>query len=152
MSRATEGSNERLPWTVDAWMTRDVVTVEASSTLGHAARLIASQMVSCVIVLEEGRPVGIVTERDIAVCAAVQARVSIEDVPIEEVMGKPLIGVSPRDTLREALRRVERLHIRHVPVLDEKGDLAGILTQSDLLHAFAEMGARAPESSPESAP
>jgi len=125
--------------TVRSWMNASVVTIDAAAGLGQAARTIASQMISCVIVVENGNPVGIITERDVAVCAAVQESHSINEVPVREVMGTPLVGVAPNDSIEDALLRVARLHIRHVPVLDDKGALVGILTQTDLLKACMEL-------------
>ena len=124
---------------VDAWMTSEVVTLEPEATVGEAARRLAGQMVSCVLVVEEGRPIGIVTERDVSVCVAVRAVSSLEDVTVAEIMGAPLVSVRPDDFLSTALERVENLLVRHVPVLDAKGCLLGILTQTDLLRACASL-------------
>jgi len=118
-------------------MSKAVVTIEATATVGQAARLLAAHLMSCLIVVEDGQPVGVLTERDIAVCAAAER--TLDAIPVGDVMGSPLESVGPQDTLADVVRRLADHGIRHAPVLSEAGALLGLVTQSDLLRACAEL-------------
>jgi CBS domain-containing protein len=56
-----------------------------------------------------------------------------------EIMGSPLVSVLSTDTLATVVRQLSIQGIRHVPVLDRAGALVGLVTQSDLLRACAEV-------------
>jgi len=121
---------------IEAFMCKNMVTIDVAATVGQAARQLAAHMMSCLIVLEHGQPAGMLTERDIAVCAA--AGHELEALVVGEIMGRPLVSVYSRESLASVVRRLVDQGIRHAPVLDHVGALVGLVTQSDLLHACAE--------------
>jgi len=119
-------------------MSKAVVTIEATATVGQAARLLAAHLMSCLIVVEDGQPVGVLTERDIAVCAAAER--TLDAIPVGDVMGSPLESVGPQDTLADVVRRLAGHGMRHAPVVSEAGALLGRVAHAVLLRAFAALG------------
>jgi len=122
---------------IETVMTKTVVTIDVATTVAQAARQLAAHLVSCVVVVEHGQPVGILTERDIAVCAA--ADHPLDAMSTGDMMGSPLVSVLSTDTLAHVIQHLAAQGIRHVPVLDRAGALVGLVTQSDLLRACAEL-------------
>ena len=111
-------------------MTKNVLTVEASSKVEDALRVMAEEGIGSVVVTKEGKPVGILTERDI-VRRIIKER-NILDRRVGEVMSKPLIVASPETGIFEALQTMRKNNIRRLPVVS--GDkLEGIVTEKDLL-------------------
>jgi CBS domain-containing protein len=118
---------------VDVRQVREVMTaapqtIEAKGTLSEAARMMRDGNIGDVIVTDGGRPIGIVTDRDIAVAiadghdpATTQGR---------EVIGD-LVTVTPTDTVKEAMRRMRDYDIRRVPVV-ESGRVIGIVSLGDV--------------------
>ncbi|WP_457591081.1 CBS domain-containing protein [Geoglobus sp.] len=119
-------------------MTREVCTVSKEDTVLNASRKMIEYGVGSVVVVEESKPVGIVTERDIIVKVVSRNRVPAE-VTVEEIMNYPLITVTPETSAREAGRIMLRKGIRRLPVVN--GDaLVGIVTDTDLLSYSIDLG------------
>ncbi len=119
--------------------TKEVIAVEPGDTIARVTQLLRENHVGCVVVHEGGRPVGIVTDRDVAVrCGA--RREPIADIKVSEVMTKsPHTALMDEDVL-DVLERMRQAGVRRIPVLNEAGLLAGILTLDDiLLHVARSM-------------
>jgi CBS domain-containing protein len=110
---------------------RQTITVDALSTVGDAARLMAAHQIGAVPVLEAERLAGIFTERDVLVRVVAATR-DAERTPVREVMSAELIVADVGESYDVCLTRMQQAHVRHLIVL-ERGRLAGILSQRDLL-------------------
>lgn len=111
-------------------MTKEVTTIDKNKTVFDAAELMSTTGLGCLIVVVQGYPVGIVTERDI-VRRVVAKRASF-DLKVAEVMTKTLITVEPDTSLREAARIMSTNKIRRLPVL-KQNKLVGIVVSSDFV-------------------
>jgi CBS domain-containing protein len=112
-------------------MTASPATCEPSTTLRLVARLMSDHDCAAIPVTESGRLVGIITDRDIVV-RGVGLR---EDAPFLETrdfMSSPVIAIGPDEPIERAVELLTENVIHHLPVIDEKGMLVGILAQSDL--------------------
>lgn len=112
-------------------MTRDAVAVAAEESAAVAARLMARCNVGSLPVCgEDGRLVGMVTDRDLVLrCMAMDEDPAT--FPVSQVMTARVAAVSPEDELAEAAVLMAREQVRRLPVT-ENGRLAGIVTLSDL--------------------
>lgn len=114
-------------------MTKAVSTVESGRTLEESLAVMVANDIGCVVVTEKGSPVGIFTERDVLRRAA-QGQERLQ-LAMKDVMSKPLITVTPKATIWEAIELMIASKVRHLPVVDG-GALVGILTQRDLFRLF----------------
>ncbi|MBL8674464.1 MAG: CBS domain-containing protein, partial [Rhodospirillales bacterium] len=102
-------------------MSAPAVTVPADATLGDAVEAMTTRAVSSVLVVEgTGRCVGIVTERD-ALRALRRDIPGVLATPAAAAMTSPVAGVAADDFLFRAIGRMDRLGVRHLPVLDADG-------------------------------
>jgi CBS domain-containing protein len=108
-------------------------SVAPDSTVYDAIALMAEKGIGAVLVIPEGRLVGIVSERDYARKVILQGR-SSKDTRVKEIMTTDLVAVTPDNTVDECMRIVTHHRIRHLPVLD-RGDLVGIVSIGDLVNA-----------------
>ena len=115
-------------------MSPHVRSVLASATLHEAARVLAENEISCVVVLEAGAPVGILSERDLVRQATADPRGWAERA-VRDAMTRSLHFASPDEPIADAIKALARHHVRRLPVVDDDGDLVGIVTQTDLLRA-----------------
>jgi CBS domain-containing protein len=111
-------------------MTRDVRACEPNATVAEAAKVMAQEDVGPVPIVEGGRLVGIVTDRDIVVRVVAEGR-DPNATAVTEIASTELVTVSPDDDLDEALNLLAERQVRRLPVVE--GDrLVGIVAQADI--------------------
>lgn len=115
--------------TVALLMTPDVVTVRAQQSVRAAARLMAAHQTDYLVVVDEGRVVGVVTARDLVTRA--YAAGDDGDGRVREACTSSPLTANTDDRATDVLLRMRRRSLRRIPVVD--GDrLVGILCDSDL--------------------
>ncbi len=118
-------------------MEPNVVTIEKDAPVNKAAKIMAQKKIGSIVVMENDKPAGIVTERDI-VFGVVAKDKKPSDVLVRDIMSSPLKSVSPDMTLKQASRIMAKYNIRRLPVI-ENGRLVGIITNKDILAISPEM-------------
>lgn len=120
---------------VDTIYRNEVFSIAATDTLGEAARRMRANEVSALVVLKDGRCVGIVTERDLT--RAVAKGEWVETAPVSEYMTDKPIMITPDTGVREAAAEMLETEVRHLPV--GVGDrLVGMVSLRDLLELVVE--------------
>ena len=112
--------------------TQKVISCLPHETILHVAQRMRDHAVGAVIILEGGRPVGIITDRDIVV-AVVAAKKDPAAVPCAEIMSADPFTVYSGQGPAEALRLMADKHVRRLPVINEDGLCIGIITLDDCL-------------------
>lgn len=115
---------------------RDVVTAARSDTISDVARLMRDENVGSVVIEEENLPVGIVTDRQIALALADDPEVGHETV--DTVMTREVATVLENATVFQAAQALSDEGIRRAPVVDGDGELVGLLSLDDLLYVIEE--------------
>lgn len=129
-------------------MTRDPISCESTATLQRVAMAMLDHDCAAVPITRSNRVIGIVTDRDIA-CRAVARGWNAAELPAAAVMSSPLVAIGPDDEFDDAVQVMEENHIHHLPVIDARGHLLGIIAQSDLGRRMSnrELGRLARETS-----
>ena len=131
-------------WRLDDAMAAPVRTIPPEGTLREAACLMTGHRIGALLVVgDEPRPTGIVTERDL-LRAAADPRIDPDGTAVSSVMSAPVRTMRGDERLYRALGRMDRLGVRHLCVADASGAPVGMVSQRDLLHhrasAAAELG------------
>jgi CBS domain-containing protein len=123
--------------TVYACCRTDVITVTPETSLRTVANLMEEENVGCVVVAEEEKPVGIVTDRDLALRAFVN-QMDPETARVGEIMTSDPIVLEGGMGLFEAMEFMRGRGVRRMPVVDENGMLRGIITVDDVIRLLVE--------------
>ena len=129
--------------TVGDWMTRNPVAVAPQTPVGEAIRLMRTEGIRHVLVVDEEALVGIASNRDLRGHTLDQSGDISSQTPIARVMTESPVTVSAQTTLTEAARAMLDRKIGALPVTDDLR-LVGILTRADALEALLAWAERAP--------
>ncbi len=111
-------------------MTKNVRTATRETSLREAAAMMRDGDVGAVPVVDGGKLIGIVTDRDIVVRVVAEGKDAT--TPISEAMTAELFTVAPDDFVFEAIRLMGDKQVRRIPVIDSNGALAGIIAMADV--------------------
>jgi CBS domain-containing protein len=114
-------------------MVEKVRTAALDDSARDVAMLMNRYQIGCVIIVDECKPVGIITERDMlkrVICKGITP----EKVRVSDIMTKPLVNASPNMRAGDAAKIMLEWNIKKLPVVDE-GKLVGVVTLTDLLRS-----------------
>ncbi len=109
----------------------DIYKIGASDCIADAAIAMSQHKIGALLVEDNGKIVGILSERDI-VGGMVPHGADLHDVAVSELMTSSLISCSPSDTVNEAMAMMTDRRIRHLPVFDGD-DVVGFISIGDLV-------------------
>jgi CBS domain-containing protein len=112
-------------------MSRPIITEDEDTPVTKVAADMDELGIGSVVITSEGKPAGIITERDIALKVLLKNKRASE-VKAKEIMAFPLVTIEPETSVDEACKLAARKHIKRLPVV-EKGMLIGIVSIRDLL-------------------
>lgn len=115
-------------------LTSNVISVSPDALLSEVVSLMERNKISCLVVLNDKHPIGIITERDLVLLAS-RGRTS-KDVAIKEVMSSSVITANIEIDLFEAYRLLEMNNIRHLVVVDHNDEINGVVTQTDIINSL----------------
>ena len=118
-------------------MTTNPACCGPETNLRDVAKLMVDNDCGEIPVVSGGKPVGVITDRDIAARAVAQGRNPLE-LTARDCMSTPVITVKPDTDVKDCCDTMEKHQIRRVPVVDESGSCCGMVSQADIAqHASA---------------
>ena len=111
-------------------MQKNVITIESVKKSHDAAIILKEREISFLVVVKEGKPIGIVSERDI-VRKIVADNKDAQTIQLETIMSKNFKWVEPNTSIESAVQKMLNNNIRRLVVLENE-NLAGVITQTDL--------------------
>jgi CBS domain-containing protein len=115
-------------------MTSNPTTVEPSTPVAEAGRIMRDEDVGLLPIVEGGQLSGTITDRDIVVRAIADGR-DVQSTTVGEIASRDLVTIDPQQDLDEALRLMAKHQVRRLPVVEEDGRLVGIVAQADVAQA-----------------
>jgi len=125
---------------VEALMNKTPVTLDQTTELKTAIPLMSDALSSSIIVIDGKEPVGILTDRDVAsLFAGVIRGICDINQPLSEVMTPDPVCVTDKTSFKDALMLSKSRKLRSLPVINESGELVGLVTQTSLIDAYATL-------------
>jgi len=132
---------------VENWMNPNVITVDADDSMLDATKLLKEHNIRHLPVLEKGKLVGVITDRDLKRASASDATTLeahellylIANIKVREIMTKNPITVPYNYTIEEAAELLLQAKISGMPVVDKEGDVIGTITQTDLFKVLISL-------------
>jgi len=129
---------------VKDWMSKDPITINDDTSMMKAIHLMKQNRFRRLPVLHEGRLVGIVSDRDLKEASPSKATTLdvhelyylLAELHVKDIMTRDPVTTSPESTVEHAAQLMLENTISGLPVVDEAGQVVGILTQSDVFRAF----------------
>lgn len=131
---------------VEQVMTQPVVTCRADETVNAAARLMWDEDCGSVPVVDAaGRAIGMITDRDVCMAAYTRGK-TLSELPVVDAMSRELHSCHPEDSIDVAQAIMRRAQVRRLPVLDDQGEVVGLISLNDITIEIArERGQPRPE-------
>lgn len=115
-------------------MSSPVTTIDGEALVRDAALIMTDRRIGSIIVMERGEAIGIVTKRDMLERVVAPCR-DVCATKIKEIMSSPIISISPKTGILEAMRRMRERNISRL-VVKEDNRLLGIITERDVIRAL----------------
>ncbi len=130
-----------VPTTPDGMTAADVMTVSphtcsSFSTVLEAVMIFREKDCGAVPILAEGKPVAILTDRDVAL--ALSQFPDLASLPVSEIMTDGIVAVAPEDSLEQVCDVLRNQSVRRVLVVDSEGQLLGIIGWADIAPILSE--------------
>ncbi len=120
---------------------REVIVIQRDETIQEAAKLMRQFHVGAIIVIDKPNggtvPVGVITDRDLVV-EVMATELDETVITVGDIMAPELFTVTENTAIDEAVELMRKKTVRRLPVVDDSGELIGILTLDDALQLLAE--------------
>jgi len=111
-------------------MQKNVIAIQEDKSALDAAKLISEKDISFLVIVKDGKPIGVITERDfVRKIAAQDKQASL--IPLSEIMSYKFRWVEPSTEIEDAVQKMLNHNIRRLIVLEDE-KLVGVITQTDL--------------------
>jgi len=116
---------------------RELTRCDPSTPLSQVADLMLKNEVGAVLVIDNRKPVGIITDRDL-VLRCLAKRLDPDALTAEEIMSRPVESVSENEGIYGVVRKMRNAWVRRVPIVDAQGEAIGLLSFDDIFELIAD--------------
>ncbi|WP_418859826.1 CBS domain-containing protein [Sutterella wadsworthensis] len=116
-----------------------VAVITPEKSIQESARQMRVEHVgSLVVVDQDGKPIGMLTDRDITI-EGVARGVDVDQTTVRDLMTAPVVTATESEGMVTALARMREFGIRRLPIIDSEGKLVGVVTNSNLIKELSEL-------------
>jgi CBS domain-containing protein len=116
---------------------REILTCSERYCLDHVAGMMWKYDIGCLPVVDDGRLIGMITDRDVAMAAYHQGA-PLRSITVSSVMTREVVTCREHDAVRDVELAMRNRQVRRVPVIDDQGKLVGMITINDIARAAHE--------------
>ena len=128
-------------------MSKNVITIDAEDSMQHAIKFLKEHKINLLPVMKKGKLAGVITDRDLKKSSPSEATTLdmhellylLSKIKVEDIMSKKLYTVPENYTVEEAAEILLEKRISGVPVVDEKGNVVGVITKNDIFRVLISL-------------
>ncbi len=127
---------------MESQYSRSVITVDPNSSVYEALEKMQSNSIKRVVICQETKPLGIITERDInRFLESDKTARALDEIPVKHLMEKNVVLITDKleDDFYQCASKMDNLKIGSVIITDKNGDLSGIISRTDLVKSYANV-------------
>lgn len=123
---------------VKDWMSKRLIKIDKHESIKTAKEIMHQEVIRHLLVCDAGNLIGVLSEADLQVADSVKSRFKDAEVrglilSVGDLMSRHPITITGEKSMSDAIQELNNKRIRCLPVMDEKGSLLGVLTESDIL-------------------
>lgn len=118
-------------------MKAEVETTDLTTSVFDACKIMSEKKVNTLVVIDQGKPVGLLSDQDIVNKVVVLQKNPVE-VLVKDVISKDLVVEKEENTILDASLTMNQHDLKRIPIINEQGNLVGILSLTDIIHILAE--------------
>jgi CBS domain-containing protein len=122
---------------ISQYMETKVITCTPETTLSQSARLMKLNNVGTIVVHKNGKPEGILTDRDLAIRALAIGK-NCETTQVKEVMTRPVVTAKAHEGVYEVISKMKKGKVRRMPVVNSSGKVVGIISFGDIVGLLSD--------------
>ncbi|MBN2566485.1 CBS domain-containing protein [Candidatus Woesearchaeota archaeon] len=122
---------------VKDYMTKKVISVSRDASVYEVAKKMSEKGISCIVVVEGTKPVGIITERDM-IKRVITSHKDIKKIRVDEVMSKPIFSLPPDADIISAGESMKQKKVRKFPIVKDN-KLVGVITETDVIQGIIKL-------------
>ena len=122
---------------ISQYMETKVVTCPPDTTLTQSAKLMKSNNVGTIVVHRNGKPEGMLTDRDLAVKALANGK-DCDTTLVTEIMSKPVATAKMNEGVYEVINKMKKSKVRRMPVVNPQGKIVGIISFGDIVGLLSD--------------
>ena len=132
---------KKIELTIKNIMSSPPIKINKNASVQDAAKLMFNNRIGSVLVVDdEDKLVGIVTERDLVYLVATGKTGISNEYPVWQIMTENPITVRPDETISDAITKMKDIKVRHLPVVDENGKPVGVISMRDVIGLMLALG------------
>ncbi len=112
-------------------MVREVVTTTPDESIAGAIKKLVAADVGTLVVIENSKPVGIVTRGDIL--RAIANNLDLNTTKVSDIMTSPVITAKPDVDMEDIAKIMRDNRVKRIPIVDDQGNLVGIISETDMI-------------------
>jgi len=116
-------------------MSKNVLNLDKSDTVYNAIKVMAKESISTIVTHHDKKPIGILTERDLVKKLLLKNK-DPKKTKIVDIMSKDPVIIHPDASILRASNKMKRKHVRKLIVVDDEGNLVGIISQTDIIESM----------------
>lgn len=115
---------------------KEIIMIPKDASIQETAQRMKENNVGAVVVVENGKPLGVITDRDVVV-EVVANGVGLDEVSAKDILAKDVLILKKEQGVHEAIKAMKDKHVRRAPVVDYAGKICGMVSMDDLLVLLA---------------